>query len=88
MRSDLDVLPPQQIDAWGRWGAGRAPFLPPDGRGPQGALYRYGQALLLEYLRALADLEEERQNGAITEAEYDARQQEIMAGELEPPATH
>ena len=40
-----------------------------------------------EQLRALADLEEERRNGAITEAEYDARQQEIMAGELEPPAT-
>jgi tetratricopeptide (TPR) repeat protein len=58
VRSDLDVLPPQQIDAWGRWGAGRAPFLPPAGPGPQGALYRYGQALLLEYLRALADLEQ------------------------------
>jgi hypothetical protein len=40
-----------------------------------------------EQLRALADLEEARQSGAITEAEYSARQQEIMAGAIEPPAT-
>ena len=34
-----------------------------------------------QQLRALADLEEARQAGEITEAEYAARQQEILAGE-------
>ena len=36
-------------------------------------------------LRALADLEEAREAGEITEAEYTLRQQEIMKGKLPPP---
>jgi tetratricopeptide (TPR) repeat protein len=50
--------PPPRIDAIGHWGPARAPFLPRDGPGPQAALHRYGRSLLLEYLRALADLDQ------------------------------
>jgi hypothetical protein len=45
------------------------------------------KGLTPEQLRALADLEEARRDGEITEAEYAARQQEIMAGTVPPPAT-
>jgi len=48
--------------------------LPPTGLSPQ-------------QLRALADLEEARQAGEITEAEYVAQQQEIMEGGGDAPAT-
>jgi len=50
--------PPPHIDASGHWSPGRAPFLPRAGPGPQAALHRYGLSLLLEYLRALADLDQ------------------------------
>ena len=39
-----------------------------------------------EQLRALADLEEARRAGEITEAEYAAEQQRILAGQLTKPA--
>jgi tetratricopeptide (TPR) repeat protein len=76
VRTDLDVHPPEEFDAWGRWGAGRAPFLPPQGLPPQGALQRYGLSLLLEYLRALADFQqpgriEEIANAALAESPGD-----------------
>jgi tetratricopeptide (TPR) repeat protein len=58
VRSDMTLPPPQKSDPWGHWGEGRAPFLPPAGAGAQGALHRYGLSLLLEYLRALADLDQ------------------------------
>lgn len=76
VRTDLDVHPPERFDPWGRWGSGRAPFVPPSGLPPQGALHRYGLSLVLEYLRALADLQqpaqiEEIANAALAESPGD-----------------
>jgi tetratricopeptide (TPR) repeat protein len=44
-----------RIEPMGRWGDA-VPFVPRGGPGPQGWIQRYGRALLLSYLRALADL--------------------------------
>jgi hypothetical protein len=44
------------------------------------------QGLSPEALRALADLEEDRRRGQLTEAEYQSRRRQILAGEL-PAAT-
>lgn len=40
------------------------------------------QGLSPDALRALADLEEERRRGVVTEAEYQARRRQILAGDL------
>ena len=41
-----------------------------------------GDSLSPEQLRALADLEEARQNGQVTESEYNGRRDKILRGEL------
>jgi hypothetical protein len=41
-----------------------------------------GDNLSPEQLRALADLEEARQNGQVTESEYSGRRDQILRGEL------
>jgi hypothetical protein len=70
LESDVEEPPP---------GGGEAePTSPPIPAAPTG--------LSPAQLRALADLEEARQAGQITEAEYAERQQEIMEGKL-PPTT-
>jgi hypothetical protein len=46
---------------------------------------RLGDDLTPEQLRALADLEEERRDGSISEGEYDARRKQIMRGEAQAP---
>ena len=43
-----------------------------------------GDSLSPEQLRALADLEEARQGGSVTEAEYHGRRDRILRGELTP----
>lgn len=58
VRSGAAPAPPPEIAPFGRWGEGRAPFLPPSAPGPQRALRHFGLSLLLEYLRALAELEQ------------------------------
>jgi tetratricopeptide (TPR) repeat protein len=59
VRRDAGAPPPApKWEASGHWGGGRAPFLVLDGAGPQAAVHRYGLSLLLEYLRALADLDQ------------------------------
>lgn len=55
--------------------------------GAEGGTPEAPTGLTPEQLRALADLEEARRDGEISEAEYSARQQEIMAGVIDPPAT-
>jgi tetratricopeptide (TPR) repeat protein len=55
VRSDA-AQPEPELSPNGRWGAGRAPFLPPDL--PPHVARQYGMSLLLEYLRALAELEQ------------------------------
>jgi tetratricopeptide (TPR) repeat protein len=42
----------------GRYEVGSAPFLPPSAPGPQRRMRRFGLAFLLEYLRALTELEQ------------------------------
>lgn len=44
------------------------------------------QGLSPQALRALADLEEERRRGVVTEAEYQSRRRQIVAGDLPVPA--
>lgn len=55
--------------------------------GAEGGAPEAPTGLTPEQLRALADLEEARRDGEISEAEYSARQQEIMAGAIDPPPT-
>jgi hypothetical protein len=50
------------------------PAPPPEGLSP-------------EALRALADLEETRRSGRLTEAEYQTRRRQILSGSLPPPAS-
>jgi tetratricopeptide (TPR) repeat protein len=50
--------PPGEYAFSGRYGAGAAPFLPPSAPGPQRRMRRFGLAFLLEYLRALSELEQ------------------------------
>jgi len=50
--------------------------------GPQPQL---SEDLSPEQLRALADLEEQRRSGKISEGEYDARRKQILRGEAEAP---
>jgi hypothetical protein len=44
------------------------------------------QGLSSDALRALADLEDERRRGEVTESEYQSRRREILAGDLPAPA--
>jgi hypothetical protein len=48
-----------------------------------GAQPQWSESLSPEQLRALADLEEERRSGKISEGEYDARRKRILRGEAE-----
>jgi hypothetical protein len=42
------------------------------------------ESLTPEQLRALADLEEQRRSGALTETEYTTRRNEILRGDAAP----
>ena len=68
LESDVEEPPPSGSEAQEPAPAAEVPI------GPGG--------LSPAQLRALADLEEARQAGEVTEAEYTARQQEILAGKL------
>jgi hypothetical protein len=58
-----------------------APAEPAEGAAPP------PQGLSPEALRALADLEEDRRRGELTEAEYQSRRRQILAGELPAAST-
>lgn len=52
------------------------------GAAPEGGAPVPPQGLSPEALRALADLEEERRRGEVTESDYQSRRRQIVAGEL------
>jgi hypothetical protein len=61
------------------------PMPPAEETDPAAPVVEAPKGLSPDQLRALADLEEARQDGEVTEAEYEARQQEILAGAVAAP---